>query len=61
MLARQSGTRKTPCELHVGDRGNSIDRGAESCDRSKARKFAYDRVVLATGSFPFVPPSAGNR
>ena len=37
----------------------AIDRAAKMVSTAKARYF-YDKLVLATGSYPFVPPIAGN-
>ena len=37
----------------------AIDRAAKTVTTAKARYF-YDKLVLATGSYPFVPPIAGN-
>ena len=46
-------------ELHLGDPVASIDRG-ECLVRSRAGLvIPYDRLVLATGSRPFVPPIEG--
>ncbi len=46
-------------ELHVGDRANRIDREAHVVHSDKGRKIAYDFVVIATGSYPFVPKIPG--
>jgi len=47
--------------LHVGDAVVKIDRAEKivSCESGKA--FAYDRLLLATGSSPFIIPVSGNR
>jgi nitrite reductase (NADH) large subunit len=45
--------------LHLNTRAASIDRAARRVRSSDGRAFAYDRLVLATGSQPFVPPIAG--
>ena len=36
-----------------------IDRDAKVVTTAGARRFAYDTLVLATGSYPFVPPIPG--
>ena len=46
-------------ELHVGDRATAIDREARVVCSARGREIPYDRVVLATGSAPFVPPIPG--
>jgi nitrite reductase (NADH) large subunit len=47
-------------EVHLGDPVVSIDR--ESCTVTSAAgvTVAYDALVLATGSYPFVPPVPGH-
>lgn len=45
--------------LHLNERAASIDRAARQVTTSSGKVFAYDRLVLATGSFPFVPPIPG--
>jgi len=46
-------------EAHFGEAAVSIDREAQIVTTSKNRKFRYDKLVLATGSYPFVPPIPG--
>ncbi|WP_330345412.1 nitrite reductase large subunit NirB [Streptomyces longwoodensis] len=43
-------------ELYVGDPAVTIDRGAREVTARSGRVFGYDTLVLATGSYPFVPP-----
>jgi nitrite reductase (NADH) large subunit len=45
---------------HFNEEAVSIDRDNKVVTSSKGRKFSYDKLVLATGSFPFVPPIPGN-
>lgn len=59
MLARQEWYAENGVELHVGDRANAIDRVKRVIHSDKGVEIAYDYVVLATGSFPFVPPVPG--
>ena len=42
-----------------GERVVAIDRGARVVRTSGGREIAYDTLVLATGSYPFVPPVPG--
>ena len=46
-------------ELHIGDRVTRIDRDAKQVQSSLGRTIAYDILILATGSSPFVPPTPG--
>ncbi|MEU0964868.1 nitrite reductase large subunit NirB [Streptomyces sp. NPDC005917] len=43
-------------ELYVGDPAETIDREARKVTARSGRVFGYDTLVLATGSYPFVPP-----
>jgi nitrite reductase (NADH) large subunit len=47
--------------LHAGDRVTAIDRGQCTVHSASGREIAYDHLVLATGSRPFVPPLDGLR
>ncbi|WP_241562136.1 nitrite reductase large subunit NirB [Streptomyces hoynatensis] len=46
-------------ELHLGDPATAVDREARTVTARSGRVFRYDTLVLATGSFPFVPPVPG--
>lgn len=46
-------------ELYVGERVATIDRGRKAVVSNTGREIGYDLLVLATGSFPFVPPTPG--
>jgi nitrite reductase (NADH) large subunit len=59
MLARQQWYEENDVELHVGDRAMALDRKKRLVRSEKGVEIAYDCVVLATGSFPFVPPVPG--
>ncbi|MFJ8081012.1 nitrite reductase large subunit NirB [Streptomyces sp. NPDC096205] len=43
-------------ELHLGDPAETIDREAKTVTARSGLVVAYDYLVLATGSYPFVPP-----
>ncbi|MFT3929540.1 MAG: nitrite reductase large subunit NirB [Spongiibacteraceae bacterium] len=43
-----------------GDAVASIDRDAKKVITAGGREFAYDKLILATGSYPFVPPVPGS-
>ncbi|MFK4266347.1 nitrite reductase large subunit NirB [Streptomyces milbemycinicus] len=46
-------------ELHLGDPAEHIDRAARTVTARSGLTVAYDSLVLATGSYPFVPPVPG--
>ena len=46
-------------EVRLGDRAISIDRAAKTVRSSRGDDVPYDVLVLATGSYPFVPPVEG--
>ncbi|MGW1884867.1 nitrite reductase large subunit NirB [Streptomyces sp. NPDC001970] len=46
-------------ELHLDDPAEHIDRAARTVTSRAGRTFTYDTLVLATGSYPFVPPVPG--
>jgi len=45
--------------LHLSERVTDVDRAARVVSTSAGRSIAYDALVLATGSYPFVPPVPG--
>lgn len=47
-------------DAHFGDFVISINRDTKQVITKNGQHFAYDRLVLATGSYPFVPPIPGN-
>jgi nitrite reductase (NADH) large subunit len=59
MLARLDWYHEQGIELHVGDRATEIDRDEKIVASDNGAKIDYDHVLLATGSFPFVPPVEG--
>jgi nitrite reductase (NADH) large subunit len=48
-----------PIELRLGDRVAAIDPAARSVTSISGHRVTYDALVLATGSYPFVPPVSG--
>lgn len=46
-------------ELRLGDPAESVDREARTVTGRSGETFTYDTLVLATGSYPFVPPVPG--
>lgn len=47
-------------DLKLGVKASAIDRAARTVTGSDGSTVPYDHLVLATGSFPFVPPVPGN-
>ncbi len=45
--------------LHLNERASRIDRTARQVHVASGKVFDYDRLVLATGSYAFVPPIPG--
>ena len=46
-------------EAHFGDPVDRIDRHNKTVITQTGRQFSYDKLVLATGSYPFVPSLPG--
>ena len=44
----------------IGEKAETIDRQAKTVISNKGTQLKYDKLVLATGSFPFVPPIPGH-
>lgn len=47
-------------DLRVGESAASIDRAARTVTTTTGEVLAYDSLVMATGSYPFVPPVPGH-
>ncbi|WP_328470685.1 nitrite reductase large subunit NirB [Streptomyces sp. NBC_00448] len=47
-------------DLRLGDGAASVDRAARTVTTTSGRAFSYHALVLATGSYPFVPPVPGH-
>ncbi|MGV0665975.1 FAD-dependent oxidoreductase, partial [Mycobacteroides chelonae] len=45
--------------LHLGDRVVGIDRAGQTVTTEAGTVLEYDALVMATGSYPFVPPVPG--
>ncbi|MDG1082117.1 MAG: nitrite reductase large subunit NirB [Porticoccaceae bacterium] len=59
-LTTRDHYRELGVEAHFGDMVASIDRDTKTLTTESGKQFAYDKLVLATGSYPFVPPVKGN-
>lgn len=51
---------KQGIEVFLNDRVVSIDTDCKKVTSSQGHSVSYDKLILATGSFPFVPPIEGN-
>lgn len=58
-LVEQGFMERHGFELRVGDPAESLDREARTVTARSGETFRYDTLVLATGSYPFVPPVPG--
>jgi len=47
--------------LHSGDKVTEIDRDRKIVTAESGIEISYDKIILATGSFPFVPPVPGHQ
>ncbi len=47
-------------KIHLGDKAVKIDPSKKCVTSAKGEKINYDKLVLATGSYPFVPPISGH-
>jgi nitrite reductase (NADH) large subunit len=48
-------------KLRLGDRALAVDREQRRVHASRGDELPYDYLLVATGSYPFVPPVAGKR
>ncbi|NRA61088.1 MAG: nitrite reductase large subunit [Psychrobium sp.] len=46
-------------EYHINEKITSLDRHNKTVTSASGKTITYDKLVLATGSFPFVPPVPG--
>ncbi len=51
---------KMGVQFHFGDKVIEVDRVNQTVTSESGIQVAYDNLVLATGSYPFVPPIEGN-
>jgi len=46
-------------KIHIGDKAVAINREQKTVSSANGLEVPYDKIVLATGSYPFVPPIKG--
>ncbi|MFB9134064.1 nitrite reductase large subunit NirB [Vibrio olivae] len=59
-LVKEGFFDKHGIQVLVGERAININRDNKTVYSSSGREIGYDKLVLATGSYPFVPPIKGN-
>ncbi|MDT8399868.1 MAG: nitrite reductase large subunit NirB [Pseudomonadales bacterium] len=59
-LTSREHYRQLGIDAHFGDPVTAIDREHRTVTTRLGRRFHYDKLVLATGSYAFVPPIPGN-
>ncbi len=59
-LGTAEGYCEAGIEAHLGVKAEGIDRSAKTVTLSNGETLPYDKLVLATGSYPFVPPIPGH-
>ena len=59
-LAHEVDYQQAGVSYHVNQRVTAIDREHKYVVTEQGKKIAYDHLILATGSYPFVPPIIGN-
>uniref|UniRef100_UPI00356433F4 nitrite reductase large subunit NirB n=1 Tax=Thiomicrorhabdus sp. TaxID=2039724 RepID=UPI00356433F4 len=47
-------------QVYLGDKAVSVDTETKQVTSAKGKVVAYDQLIMATGSYPFVPPIKGN-
>ncbi len=47
-------------QIHIGDKAVAINHAEKTVTSANGLTVPYDKIVLATGSYPFVPPIKGN-
>ncbi|SJZ40306.1 nitrite reductase large subunit NirB [Photobacterium toruni] len=59
-LAHECDYQQAGVSYHINQRVVNIDRVHKTIVTDGGEEVAYDRLILATGSYPFVPPIEGN-
>ncbi|AJR08330.1 nitrite reductase large subunit [Photobacterium gaetbulicola] len=59
-LVKEGFYQKHAINLLLGERAINVNRENRIIYSSTGREIQYDKLILATGSFPFVPPIKGN-
>lgn len=60
MLTSEQAYQNQGVSYFLNEQVTTIDRANKRVETSNGRQLSYHKLVLATGSFPFVPPIKGN-
>jgi nitrite reductase (NADH) large subunit len=60
-LVKEGFYEKHNIEILIGERALTIDRQAKIVLSQTGREVAYDKLIMATGSYPWVPTIKGNK
>ncbi len=58
-LTTPDAYQKLGVEFHLNAKVTSIDKSNKTVTTEQGQDFSYDKLILATGSYPFVPPIPG--
>jgi nitrite reductase (NADH) large subunit len=58
-LVEQGFYEKNNVQIYIGDKAATVDRTQQTVTSANGHVIHYDKLVLATGSYPFVPPIKG--
>jgi nitrite reductase (NADH) large subunit len=58
-LVEQGLYEKNNVQIYIGDKAATLDRVQQTVTSTNGVVLHYDKLVLATGSYPFVPPIKG--
>lgn len=58
-LVKEGFYEKHAINVHIGERAVTVNRDKRIVHSSSGREIEYDKLILATGSYPFVPPIKG--
>ncbi|MEV4615980.1 nitrite reductase large subunit NirB [Kitasatospora sp. NPDC049258] len=59
LLAEEGFTDRHGYQVHLSSKVTAVDRTAKAVTTAAGHRLRYDTLVLATGSYPFVPPVPG--
>ncbi len=59
-LVKEGFYQKHNINVLIGERAINFNRDNKTVYSSSGREIQYDKLILATGSYPFVPPIKGN-